>query len=149
MNENLEKKRILCEKAEALKDSTDWKTTAEELTKLQKEWKTVGPVAKKYSDAIWKRFISACDYFFEQKNKATSSQRSVEQENLEKKKVIIEKLTAIDETMDVEEATLLVRELMKEWNSVGHVPFKEKDKIYKQYHGQIDKLFERFNIRAE
>ena len=148
MNENLEKKRILCEKAEALKDSTDWKTTAEELTKLQKEWKTVGPVAKKYSDAIWKRFISACDYFFEQKNKATSSQRSVEQENLEKKKVIIEKLTAIDETMDVEEATLLVRELMKEWNSVGHVPFKEKDKIYKQYHGQIDKLFERFNISA-
>ena len=148
MNENLEKKRILCEKAEALKDSTDWKTTAEELTKLQKEWKTVGPVAKKYSDAIWKRFISACDYFFEQKNKATSSQRSVEQENLEKKKVIIEKLTAIDETMDVEEATLLVRELMKEWNSVGHVPFKEKDKVYKQYHGQIDKLFERFNISA-
>ena len=148
MNENLEKKRILCEKAEALKDSTDWKTTAEELTKLQKEWKTVGPVAKKYSDAIWKRFISACDYFFEQKNKATSSQRSVEQENLEKKKVIIEKLTAIDETMDVEEATLLVRELMKEWNSVGHVPFKEKDRIYKQYHSQVDKLFERFNISA-
>lgn len=86
MNENLEKKRALCEKAEALKDSTDWKVTADELTKLQKEWKTIGPVAKKYSDAVWKRFISACDYFFEQKNKATSSQRSVEQENLERKK---------------------------------------------------------------
>ena len=148
MNENLEKKRALCEKAEALKDSTDWKATADELTKLQKEWKTVGPVAKKYSDAIWKRFISACDYFFEQKNKATSSQRSVEQENLEKKKAIIEKLTAIDETTDVEEATQQVRELMKEWNGIGHVPFKEKDKIYKQYHSQIDKLFERFNISA-
>ena len=148
MNGNLEKKRALCEKAEALKDSTDWKATADELTKLQKEWKTVGPVAKKYSDAIWKRFISACDYFFEQKNKATSSQRSVEQENLEKKKAIIEKLTAIDETMDVEEATQLVRELMKEWNGIGHVPFKEKDKIYKQYHGRIDKLFEHFNISA-
>ena len=78
MNENLEKKLALCEKAEALKDSTDWKATADELTKLQKEWKTIGPVAKKYSDAVWKRFISACDYFFEQKNKATSSQRSVE-----------------------------------------------------------------------
>lgn len=148
MNGNLEKKRALCEKAEALKDSTDWKATADELTKLQKEWKTVGPVAKKYSDAIWKRFISACDYFFEQKNKATSSQRSVEQENLEKKKAIIEKLTAIDETMDVEEATQLVRELMKEWNGIGHVPFKEKDKIYKQYHSRIDKLFEHFNISA-
>lgn len=135
-------------KAEALKDSTDWKVTADELTKLQKEWKTIGPVAKKYSDAVWKRFISACDYFFEQKNKATSSQRSVEQENLEKKKNIIEKLNAIDDQMDTEEATQLVRDLMKEWNGVGHVPFKEKDRIYKQYHSQIDKLFERFNISA-
>ena len=148
MNENLEKKRALCEKAEALKDSTDWKATADELTKLQKEWKTIGPVAKKYSDAVWKRFISACDYFFEQKNKATSSQRSVEQENLEQKKTIIEKLNAIDDQMDTEEATQLVRDLMKEWNGVGHVPFKEKDRIYKQYHSQIDKLFERFNISA-
>ena len=148
MNENLEKKRALCEKAEALKDSTDWKATADELTKLQKEWKTIGPVAKKYSDAVWKRFISACDYFFEQKNKATSSQRSVEQENLEQKKAIIEKLNAIDDQMDTEEATQLVRDLMKEWNGVGHVPFKEKDRIYKQYHSQVDKLFERFNISA-
>lgn len=148
MNENLEKKRALCEKAEALKDSTDWKATADELTKLQKEWKTIGPVAKKYSDAVWKRFISACDYFFEQKNKATSSQRSVEQENLEQKKNIIEKLNAIDDQMDTEGATQLVRDLMKEWNGVGHVPFKEKDRIYKQYHSQIDKLFERFNISA-
>ena len=146
MNENLEKKRALCEKAEALKDSTDWKATADELTKLQKEWRTIGPVAKKYSDAVWKRFISACDYFFEQKNKATSSQRSVEQENLEKKKAIIEKLNAIDDQMDTEEATQLVRDLMKEWNGIGHVPFKEKDRIYKQYHSQVDKLFERFNI---
>ena len=146
MNENLEKKRALCEKAEALKDSTDWKATADELTKLQKEWKTIGPVAKKYSDAVWKRFISACDYFFEQKNKATSSQRSVEQENLEKKKAIIEKLNAIDDQMDTEEATQLVRDLMKEWNGIGHVPFKEKDRIYKQYHSQVNKLFEHFNI---
>ena len=148
MNENLEKKRTLCEKAEALKDSTDWKATADEMVKLQKEWKTIGPVAKKYSDAVWKRFISACDYFFEQKNKATSSQRSIEQENLEKKKAIIEKLNAIDDQMDTEEATQLVRNLMKEWNGVKHVPFKEKDKIYKQYHSLIDKLFERFNISA-
>lgn len=138
----------MCEKAEALKDSTDWKATADALTKLQKEWKTIGPVSKKYSDVVWKRFISACDYFFEQKNKATSSQRSVEIENMEKKKNIISQLTAIDESMDTEEAGKLVRELMKDWNAIGHVPFKEKDKLYKQYHTLIDQLFERFNISA-
>lgn len=148
MNDNLDKKRALCEKVEALKENTDWKATADELTKLQKEWKTIGPVAKKYSDAVWKRFISACDYFFEQKNKATSSQRSIEQENLEQKKAILDKLNSIDENMDTDEATQLVRDLMKEWNNVGHVPFKEKDKIYKLYHGQVDKLFDRFNISA-
>ena len=95
MSSNLEKKRALCEKAEALKDSTDWKETAEILTQLQKEWKTIGPVAKKHSDAVWKRFIGACDYFFDQKNKATSSQRSVEQDNLAKKQDIIKQLEAI------------------------------------------------------
>ena len=148
MNANLEKKKALCEKAESLKDSTEWKETAEILTKLQKEWKTIGPVSKKYSDAVWKRFITACDYFFEQKGKATSSQRSVEQENLEKKKAIIARLTAIDETTDADEASKEVRELMKEWNGIGHVPFKEKDRLYKQYHGLIDPLFDRFNISA-
>ena len=148
MNANLEKKKALCEKAESLKDSTEWKETAEILTKLQKEWKTIGPVSKKYSDAVWKRFITACDYFFEQKGKATSSQRSVEQENLEKKKAIIARLTAIDETTDADEASKEVRELMKEWNGIGHVPFKEKYTLYKQYHGLIDQLFDRFNISA-
>lgn len=146
MNENLEKKKALCEKAEALKDSTDWKATSDTLIKLQKEWKAIGPVSKKYSDAIWKRFITACDYFFEQKNKATSSQHSVELNNMEKKKAILEKLSAIDESMDEEEADKLVKELMKEWNSIGHVPFKEKDKLYKQYHSLIDELFSRFHI---
>ena len=148
MNENLEKKRALCEKAESLKDSTDWKATAEILAKLQKEWKTIGPVAKKHSDAIWKRFITACDYFFEQKNKATSSQRSLEQENLEKKKAILEKLAAIGKDADAEEAVQQVRDLMKEWNGIGYVPIKDKDKIYKQYRTLIDNLFERFNLNA-
>ena len=149
MEKNLEKKRALCEKAEALKDSTDWKGTTEKLIALQKEWKTIGPVARKHSDAVWKRFISACDYFFEQKNKATSSQRSVEQENMVQKKAIIEKLNAIDaqETPE-EDAGNAIRELMKEWNGIGHVPFKEKDKLYKQYHGVIDKLFDKLNLSA-
>lgn len=148
MNENLEKKKALCEKAEALKESSDWKATADALTKLQKEWKTIGPVSKKYSDAVWQRFITACDAFFEQKNKATSSQRSVETENMEKKKAILTQLTAIEESMDTDEAGKLVRELMKEWNVIGHVPFKEKDRLYKQYHALIDQLFERFNINT-
>lgn len=148
MNENLEKKKELCEKAEALKENTDWKETSDILVKLQKEWKTIGPVQKKYSDAIWKRFIGACDYFFEQKGKATSSQRSVEVDNLKKKKSIIEQLADIGDSMDAEEAGELVRELMKEWNTIGHVPFKEKDKLYKQYHGLIDQLFERLNLSA-
>ena len=149
MSGNLEKKKELCEKAEALKDSTDWKATADVLSKLQKEWKTIGPVPKKYSDAVWKRFIAACDHFFEQKNKATSSQRSVEQENMALKKAIIEKLNAIEaqETPD-EDAGNTIRKLMKEWNNIGHVPFKEKDKLHKQYHGIVDKLFDKLNLSA-
>ena len=146
MNENLEKKRALCEKAEALKDSTDWKATADTLVKLQKEWKTIGPVAKKHSDVIWKRFITACDYFFEQKNQAGVSQRSEEQANLEKKRAIIAQLEAIGEETEADTAIEQVRTLMKEWNAVGFVPFKDKDKVYKQYHALVDKLFERYNI---
>ena len=148
MSANLEKKRALCEKAEALKDSTDWKATADALTKLQKEWKTIGPVNKRHSNEVWKRFITACDYFFEQRNKAQSSQRNQEQENLEKKKAIIDQLNAIDENTDSEEVTQQVRDLMKQWNSIGHVPIKDKDKIYKRYRNIVDKLFEQFNISA-
>ena len=148
MNANLEKKRALCEQAEALKDSTDWKATADALTKLQKEWKTIGPVNKRHSNEVWKRFITACDYFFDQRNKAQSSQRSQEQENLEKKKAIIEQLNAIDENADSEEAAQLVRDLTKQWNSIGHVPIKEKDKIYKRYRTIVDQLFDRFHISA-
>ena len=148
MSANLEKKRALCEQAEALKDSTDWKATADALAKLQKEWKTIGPVNKRHSNEVWKRFITACDYFFEQRNKAQSSQRNQEQENLEKKKAIIDQLNAIDESADSEEVTQQVRDLMKQWNSIGHVPIKDKDKIYKRYRNIVDKLFEQFNISA-
>ena len=148
MNVNLEKKKQMCEKAEALKDSTDWKTTAETLTKLQKEWKEIGPVAKKYSEPIWKRFVSACDYFFEQKSKAESAHRSTEQENLEKKKAIIEKLNIINEEDSSEKNGNVIRDLMKEWNNIGHVPFKEKDKIYKQYRSIVDNLFKKQNLSA-
>ena len=149
MNENLERKKQLCEQAEALKDSTDWKKTADILTKLQREWKEVGPVAKKYSEPIWKRFVSACDYFFEQKNKAEAVNRSSELENLEKKKAVIEQLVTIDqEETPSEQNENTIRELMKEWNSIGHVPFKEKDRLYKKYHSIIDSLFNKLNLSA-
>ena len=149
MNENLDKKKRMCEQAEALKDSTDWKATAEIMSKLQKEWKEVGPVPKKHSDSIWKRFIGACDYFFEQKGKAEASHRSVEHENLDKKKAIIEKLEAINNgDSPAESFGNIVRELMKEWNNIGHVPFKDKDKIYKQYRTLVDSLFNKMNQSA-
>ena len=148
MAENLEKKIALCEQAEALKESTDWKETADKLTKLQKEWKTIGAVPHKQSDVVWKRFIAACDYFFEQKGKATSSQRSVEVENLAKKKDIIARLTALNTDEVADGAEREVRALMQEWNNVGHVPFKEKDKIYREYRSVVDALFDKFNITA-
>ena len=148
MNENLEKKKQMCEKAEALKDSTEWKATAEILTKLQKEWKEIGPVAKKHSETIWKRFVSACDYFYEQKNKAESSHKVVEQENLEKKKAILNKLSEYN-AMDAEAISAeAIKQLSKEWNAIGHVPFKEKDRIYKQYHALVDSLYNKLNISA-
>ena len=147
MNENLDKKKALCEKAEALKDSTDWKATAEELNKLQKEWKTIGPVAKKHSDAVWKRFIGACDYFFEQKNKANSSVRSAEAANLAKKEEIIKQLNELDASGSTDDKTSQnVRRLVREWNATGHVPFKDKDRLNKEYQNLTDKLFERLNI---
>lgn len=145
---NLEKKKELCEKAEALKDSTAWKETAEILTKLQKEWKTIGPVPKKYSDAVWKRFIGACDYFFEQKQKATSSQRSEELENMAKKQAIIKRVEELAETNDDENIGDKVKSLISEWNSVGFVPFKEKDRLYKEFHSLVNRIFDKANLSA-
>ena len=145
MEKNLALKKALCEKAEALKDSTDWKSTTEKMIALQKEWKTIGSVARKHSDAVWKRFITACDYFFEQKNKNVSSQKSVEQTNLAAKKALIEKINTIDEA-DHDEALATLKGYMAEWNEIGHVPFKEKDKIYKEYHEAVDKQFDRLKV---
>ena len=147
--DNLAKKTELCEKAEALKDSTDWKATTDALIALQKEWKTIGPVVKKHSDAVWKRFIGACDYFFEQKKKQTSSQRSVEHDNLKAKKEIIAQINAIlNAEEEPEDAPQQIRDLMTKWQGVGHVPYKEKDKIYAQYKEAIDKAFEKFDMKA-
>ena len=145
---NLEQKKALCEQAEALKDSEDWKATADKLTKLQKEWKEIGPVQQKHSEAIWKRFVTACDTFFERRNAATSSQRSAEQENLKQKREVIEALKAIDTTLPANEQTKQIGELTAKWNSIGFVPFKEKDKVYKEYRQALDALYEKLHIDA-
>ncbi|PXV61887.1 uncharacterized protein DUF349 [Dysgonomonas alginatilytica] len=146
MEENLNKKRALCEKAEALKDSTDWRKTTDELIAIQKEWKTIGAVPRKYSDAIWKQFVTACDYFFEQKNSNTSSQKEEEVANLAKKKEIIEKVNALSEQTDLADPMGTLRELMDEWHQIGFVPFKEKDKIYKEYQAALDVQFDRLKM---
>lgn len=146
---NLAKKIELCEKAEALKDSTEWKKTTDALIALQKEWKTVGPVVKKHSDAVWKRFIAACDAFFEEKKKQNVNVHSVEHENLKQKKDIIAQINSILENKETEDAPNKVRDLMKKWQEVGHVPYKEKDKVYAEYKVAIDKAFEQLDMKAK
>ncbi len=144
---NLERKMALCERAEALKDSTDWRATADELTRMQKEWKTIGAVAKKHSDQVWHRFMAACDYFFEQKKKNTSGTRRNERANLEQKQEIIEKLKALDaDTPEREVALKTLKDLQAEWQSVGHVPFAEKDTIYEAYRGVVNKIYGKFDM---
>ena len=145
---NLEKKKQLCEQAEQLKDSEEWKETADKLAKLQKEWKEIGPVAPKYSEAVWKRFVAACDAFFERRNAATSSQRKSEQENLKQKRAVIEKIKAIDTNAPEQEQVKQLNELSKEWNAIGHVPFKEKDNIYKEYKEAVSAIYEKLHTSA-
>ncbi|MBQ7878281.1 MAG: DUF349 domain-containing protein [Bacteroidaceae bacterium] len=146
--ENLERKRLLCEAAEALKESEDWKATADKLTKMQKEWKEIGAVPQKYSEALWKRFVSACDEFFEKRNKATSSQRNAEHDNLKLKRAIIEQIKAIDESLNGDEQIKQINELSAQWNTVGFVPFKEKDKIHKEFRAAINTIYERLHVNA-
>lgn len=150
LNENLLKKTALCEQAEALKDSTDWRKTSDRLVELQKEWKEIGTVAKRHSDAIWKRFQEACDYFFEQKKQATSSQRKEERDNLKAKQEIIEKLKELGgENSDLtrENAIKKLNELRAAWQSVGHVPFKEKDKVQETYRVLVGELSKKLDVR--
>ena len=149
LNENLAKKTALAERAEALKDSTEWRSTSDALIQLQKEWKTIGAIPHKYSEALWKRFIEACDHFFEEKNKATAGQRNEEKENMAHKQAIIEQLQALLEDPTQNDAVQRVRELQKEWNEVGHVPFREKDALYKKYRTACDALYKQFNLSAQ
>lgn len=140
---NLAKKIALCEQAEALSDSTDWRRTADRLVALQKEWKTIGTVAKKQSDAVWQRFQTACDKFFEARKKNQSESRGEEQANLATKREIIEALKAITPDTPRAEAMPKVKELQAKWQEIGHVPFREKDKIYEEYRTLCDAFYSR------
>ena len=146
---NLEKKIALCEKAEALKDSTDWKRTADELVKLQKEWKTIGTVPKKHSDNIWHRFQTACDAFFEARKANLSESRSVEQANLKSKRDVIAALREIPLDAPRSESMPKVKELQARWQEIGHVPFREKDKVYEEYRAVCDALYNRMGRERE
>ena len=143
--ENADKKRALIEKAKALQNSTDWKSTGDKFIALQKEWKTIGMVPKKLGDQLWAEFLAACNTFFEARNAAGAGARGEERENMDKKLEIIEKLKAIaEETGD--DLADKVQKLVEEYNAVGHVPYKEKDKLYKEYHAILDKLYKDLNI---
>ena len=147
-SENIEKKKALVEKAQALADSTDWKATSDKLIALQKEWKTVGMVPKKLGDQLWQEFLGACNKFFEARNAAGAGQRNEEHANLEKKKGIIEQLKALAE--NAAEATKEnVQALTEEYNKVGHVPYKEKDKLYEAYHEVLDRIYKELNISTK
>ena len=143
--ENAEKKRALIEKAKALQDSTDWKATGDKFIALQKEWKTIGIVPKKLGDQLWEEFLGACNKFFEARKAAGVGQHSEEYANLDKKREVIAKLKSIAEEAgeDIQEK---VQSLIEEYNAIGHVPFKEKDKIYEEYHAILDKLYKDLNI---
>ena len=145
--ENADKKRALIEKAKALQDSTEWRSTSDKLIALQKEWKTIGVVPKKLGDQLWEEFLGACNKFFEARNAAGAGQRNEEHENLEKKRSVIERLKAIAEEGG-EELQSKVQKLVEEYNSIGHVPFKEKDKVYEEYHTVLDKLYKELNINV-
>ena len=145
---NLERKKALCEEAEKLMESEEWKATADKLAKIQKEWKEIGPVPQKHSEALWKRFVTACDKFFERRNAATSSQRTIEQENLKQKREVIEALKAIDTNQPAAEQTKQISTLTAKWNAIGFVPFKEKDKVYKEYKTVLNAIYEKLHVRA-
>ena len=145
--QNAERKKELVEKARQLSDSTDWKSTADKLIALQKEWKTIGMVPRKLGDKLWNDFITACNHFFEARNAAHAGTRGEERENLSKKKAVIAKLKEMMGTTP-DNAAETIKQLIEEYNAIGHVPFNEKDKVYAQFHDTLDKLYKELNISA-
>ena len=144
-SDNLEKKQELVKKAQELADSTEWKKTGDKIIALQKEWKTVGVVPRKQGELLWKDFLDACNKFFEARNKANAGTRNTEHSNLAKKREVVAKLKELLEN-PVENVQQALQKLTEEYNSIGHVPFKEKDNIYKEYHAVLDKIYKDLHI---
>lgn len=147
LSANLAAKNALIERAEALKESTDWGATTNKFVELQKEWKTIGPVAHKISDTIWKRFNDACNYFFDKKNEANKGQREEEEANLELKKGVLAELEALIENPG-DNLLQSVRELQEKWNGIGHVPYSKKEKMYRRYRELCDKIYNSLHENA-
>lgn len=147
MAENADKKRALVEKAKALQDSTEWKSTSDKLIALQKEWKTIGQVPKRLGDQLWAEFLGTCNKFFDARNAANAGVHNEERTNLDKKKAVIEKLKAVLEAA-ADDAQQQVQQLVEEYNAVGHVPYKEKDKVYEEYHAVLDKIYKQLNVSS-
>ena len=145
LNTNLAKKKELVEKAEALMESTDWRSTGDILINLQKQWKEIGTVPRKYSEDLWKRFTSACDHFFEARQAATADVRNEEKANKEEKLGIIDQLKQLAET-EGENVIQQVKELQQKWSEVGHVPFRDKEKLYKEYRELCDKIYDAYGV---
>lgn len=146
-NENIAKKQALVEQAQALAESTDWKATSDKLIQLQKDWKTIGMVPKKIGDELWNSFLGACNKFFEARNAAGAGQRNEEHENLEKKKAIIEQLKALIESEE-EGLQQKMQALTAEYNGIGHVPFRDKDALFREYHDTLDTLYKKLNASS-
>ncbi len=142
--ENAEKKRALIEKAKALQDSTEWKSTGDKFINLQREWKQIGMVPKKLGDQLWEEFLGACNKFFEARNAATAGTRDEEHANLEKKRDVIARLKLVTEEAG-DNLQEMVQQLVNEYQAIGHVPFREKDKLYEEYHAVLDKLYKELN----
>lgn len=148
-SDNLAKKQALADEAVTLQDSTEWQATASRMAEMQKEWRTIGPIPRKHNDRVWKQFIEACDHFFEQKKeKAPKNKGDQERTNLQDKRAVIQSLRDLQKEEESTERTESIRQLQEKWDEIGHVPFKDKDRIYKQYHEVIDELQGRANNSA-
>lgn len=147
LSSNLAHKQDLVTRAEALQESTDWRKATDEFIAMQKEWKSIGAIPKKYSDDLWKRFTAACDAFFDRKKKEGSGVRNAEVANLRAKREIIGRLSALtDEATDKDTAIAELRKLQDSWKEIGHVPFREKDKLYEAYRSAVDAVRDHFAI---
>jgi len=146
---NLQQKIDLCVQAESLKDSTDWKKTTQDFINIQKKWKEIGPIPRKHSDAIWKRFRAACDYFFDKKSEHFSGMDSEQVDNLKKKEELIEKVAGFKLSKDVDENLSKLKAFQREWTEIGHVPYKKKEEVQNKFREEINKLYDDLNINEE